>query len=136
MHLPSASLRRSSLRPAPCASAMYEHRFLENIKNIYKSSGKCENQQKYEAILEAAIVSNSEGCTDNILMIPRQYDPTKQPSTIKLLRQISEAWYVKHKTDVCRLGAPKAKHKEIRAGNTLCSNIVKLRGHTKINQKS
>ena len=34
-------------------SAMYEHRCLENIKKLYKSDSKCDNQQQYKAILEA-----------------------------------------------------------------------------------
>ena len=38
-------------------------------------------------------------------------------------------------TDVRRLGAAKSKHKEIKTGNLLWSNISKRRVHTKINQK-
>ena len=46
-------------------SAIYEHRFLENIKNLYKSAGKCDDQQHYKAIIESETVSTPEGCTDN-----------------------------------------------------------------------
>ena len=33
-------------------SDMYEYICLENIKKLYKSSGKCDDQHKYKAILE------------------------------------------------------------------------------------
>ena len=33
-------------------SAMYEHRSLENINNLYKYSGKCDYQQHYKDIIE------------------------------------------------------------------------------------
>ena len=44
-------------------SAMYEHRFLENIKKIYKSSGKCDDQQQYKAIIEASNNGSIWNCT-------------------------------------------------------------------------
>ena len=49
-------------------SAMYEHIFLENIKKLYKYSGKCDYQQHHNAIIEAAMVSSTEGINDNIPM--------------------------------------------------------------------
>ena len=49
-------------------SAMYEHICLEKIKKLYKSSSKCKNKQQYKAILEADVVQNPEGLTDNIPM--------------------------------------------------------------------
>ena len=44
---------------------MYEHRCLENIKKLYKSCGKCGDQQQYKDIVEAAMVSNTEGLNNN-----------------------------------------------------------------------
>ena len=38
-------------------NALYEHKFLENIKKIYKQSGNCDDQQQIKDILEAAMVS-------------------------------------------------------------------------------
>ena len=32
-------------------SAIYEHRCLENIKKLYKSDRKCDNQKQYKAII-------------------------------------------------------------------------------------
>ena len=45
--------------------ALYKHRCLENIKNLYKSAGKCDDQHQYNEILEAAMVSTPEAFTDN-----------------------------------------------------------------------
>ena len=47
---------------------MYEHRCLENIKKLYKSTGKCYHQQQYKAILVAEIISTPEGLTYNSLI--------------------------------------------------------------------
>ena len=58
-------------------------------------------------------------------MTPNQYESTKNPSAIKSLRQFSDTFHVKHRTDVCRLGAAKSKCKAIRSGNMLCSSIAK-----------
>ena len=41
-------------------SDMYEDICLEKIRKLYKSSSKCDDQQKYKAILEAEIVSTPE----------------------------------------------------------------------------
>ena len=49
-------------------SVMYEHRCLENIKKSYKSAGKCDYQQQYKAIIEAEMVSTTEGFIDNCPM--------------------------------------------------------------------
>ena len=34
-------------------SSMYEHRCLENIKELCKTSGKCDDKQQYKAIIES-----------------------------------------------------------------------------------
>ena len=44
---------------------MYEHRYLENIQKLYKYAGKCDDQHKYNSIIEAAMVSTTEIFTDN-----------------------------------------------------------------------
>ena len=41
---------------------------LLNIKKLYKSSVKCDDQQQYKAIIESAMVSTPEGFTDNCPM--------------------------------------------------------------------
>ena len=47
-------------------SAMYEHRCLENIKKLYKSVGKCDEQQEYKTILESAMVFTPGVFTEKI----------------------------------------------------------------------
>ena len=49
-------------------SAMYENIFMENIKNLYKYDGKCDDQQQYKAILGESMVSTTELINDNIPM--------------------------------------------------------------------
>ena len=61
--------------------------------------------------LKVEIVLTPEGQTDKGVMSPSQYDPNKRPSTIKPLCTFLEELDVKHKTDVCRICAVKAKHK-------------------------
>ena len=60
-------------------SSLYQHRFLENIKNLYKSAGKCYNHQQCKAILEAAVVSTTVGLTENCLLShePYEYENSK-----------------------------------------------------------
>ena len=47
---------------------LYEHICLENNKRLYKPSDKCDDQQKYKAILESELVSITKGSTENIPM--------------------------------------------------------------------
>ena len=47
-------------------NAIYEHKYIENIKEINKQSVKCDEQQQFKYILEAAMVSTPEGFTDKI----------------------------------------------------------------------
>ena len=74
-------------------------------------------------MIEAAMVSTPEGCTNNSLMTPNPYVSTKNTSARKSLRQFLDILDVKHNTDVCRLGAAKAKHKAIKTGNLLWSTF-------------
>ena len=47
-------------------NAIYEHKCIENIKNVYKQAGKCDDQKKFKDILEADMFSNPEGFTNDI----------------------------------------------------------------------
>ena len=40
-----------------CNRYSLEHKFLNNIKNIYQHAGKCDDQQNLKDILDAAMVS-------------------------------------------------------------------------------
>ena len=39
---------------------LYENRFLENIKKLYKTTGKYEDQNNYKAMIEAEMASTPE----------------------------------------------------------------------------
>ena len=54
-----------------------------NIKKLYKTAGKCDGQQQYKAMLEAAIVSTPERFTNHSTMTPNPYLSTKQISARK-----------------------------------------------------
>ena len=41
-------------------SAMYEHRRMENIKELYKNYDKCNNQRQYKKIIESVMVSTPD----------------------------------------------------------------------------
>ena len=53
------------IRPSLNNNAIYEHKCLENIKNIHKQAGKCDKQQQFKDIIEATMVSTTEGFTYN-----------------------------------------------------------------------
>ena len=91
---------------------MFEHICLKKIKKLCKSAGNCDNKQQHRAILEAAMVSNPEGFTDNSTISPIQYMIVKKYSARKSLKQFSEQLDVKPKTAVRRLCYAKSKIKE------------------------
>ena len=64
---------------------MFEQKCLQNIKELYKHAGKCDNQQKIKDILEAAIVSTTEGFTNNTPIYPMTPTSPNKPSARKSL---------------------------------------------------
>ena len=112
-------------------SDLYKHRCLENIKKLYKTAGKYEDQQHYKTMIESAMVSTPEGCIEKSPMITNPYVSDKKPSAIKSLHKFTETLDVKHKTDVNRFGGAKAKHKGTKKDNALWSITAKLCDHTK-----
>ena len=66
-------------------NAIYENKFLKNIKKLYKQAGKCKYQKTLIDILEDAIVSTPKGITDNSYISPRTPTPVKKPSAQKSL---------------------------------------------------
>ena len=66
-------------------NAIYEHKCIENTKKLYKQAGKCDNQQQFKEILEDAIVSTSEGFTDNSTISPMISIPVNKPWAQKKL---------------------------------------------------
>ena len=58
-------------------NALFEHRCLQNIRKLYKHSGKFDNQQELRYILEAAMVYTTEVFTDNSPSFPMTPTPVK-----------------------------------------------------------
>ena len=99
-------------------NAIYEYKCLENIKKVYKKSGKCDDQQQFKYIIEDAMVSNPEGFTNNSPIPPRKSPPVKKPSAQKSLCMFTNILEVKKKTAYRQVGAAKSKRKAIKFGNT------------------
>ena len=62
---------------------LFEHKFIQNIKKLYKYAGKCDDQQQLKYILEDAMVSTTELFTCNSLKYPITPTPVKKTSAIK-----------------------------------------------------
>ena len=63
----------------------FEHRCMNNIKNIYQHSGKCDDQQNLKGILESALLSTPEGFLDNSPNVLITSTTFKKPSASKSL---------------------------------------------------
>ena len=66
-----------------CKSSYFEHKILNNIKNIYQHAGKCEDQQNLKDIIDSAMLLTLEGVTyvsPNVLM---ESTPVKKHSARK-----------------------------------------------------
>ena len=74
-----------AINPSLSNNVIYEHKCLENIKTLYKQAGKCDNQQQFKDILEAAMVSTPEGFTNNSRISPMKSSPVKKRSAQKSL---------------------------------------------------
>ena len=71
------------IHPSLSKNAIYEHKYLENIKKLYKQAGKCDDQQQFKDILEADMVSTPEGFTNNSPISPMTSTLVKKPSALK-----------------------------------------------------
>ena len=61
-------------------SAMCEHRCLENINKLYKSSVKIDNKQNYKYMIESVMVPTTKEITNNIAMDIDTSENLKNPS--------------------------------------------------------
>ena len=84
---------------------------MNNVKNIYQHSGKCDNQKNLKDILDAAMVSTTEEITDKIPNVPMKSRPVKKPSARKSLCIFTNILNVKKKQQnvVLELQNPNAK---------------------------
>ena len=94
----------------------------------------CDNQKRYKDILEADMVSTTEGFTNNITIYLRTSTPVKKPSAQKSLCMFTKVLEVK-KNAYRQVGAAKSKRKEINFGNTPLELEQKRNGNSKINEQ-
>ena len=86
------------IHPSLSNNAIYEHKFLENIKKLYKQAGKCDDQQQFKDILEADMGSTPKGFTDNSPISPMKPTAVKKPSAQKSLCMFTNILDVNKKT--------------------------------------
>ena len=65
------------------ARSYFEHRCMNNTKNIYQQAGKCDDQQNLKDIIDAAILSTKEVVTYNSPNVHMTSKPVKKPSASK-----------------------------------------------------
>ena len=82
-----------------------------NIKKLYQHTGKCDGQQQYKDIIEAAMVSTSERFTNNSPRSPTNQTPARKPNERKSLRLFTKILNVKQKTAIRRVKSAKSKLK-------------------------
>ena len=111
----------------------FEHKCLNNIKHIFQHAVKCDDQQKLKDILDASMVSNLEEVTDDSHNVPMTSTPVKKLSASKSLCLFTNILNVKNKRAKCRVGDAKYKRKATKLVNSLCTNKIKQKGHSKIN---
>ena len=109
-HVQTIGIDRSLIR-----NALYEQKYLENIKKVYKQSGKCEYQQQFKDVLEADTVYTTEGFTNDSCISPMTSTPVKKPRAQKSLCLFTNILDVK-KNSTRRVGAAKYNRKAITYG--------------------
>ena len=71
------------IHPSLSNNAIYEHKCLEKNQRLHKQAYKCDNQQQFKDILEAAIVSTPEIFTNKSPIPPITSSTFKKPSARK-----------------------------------------------------
>ena len=92
---------------------------------MYQHAGKCDYQQNLKDILDAAMVSTTEGVTYEIPNVPMTSTPVKKSSARKSLCLFTNILNVKNKTAKCRIGAAKPKHRAMKVSNRLWTKKTK-----------
>ena len=112
-------------------NAIFEHKFLQNIKKLYKNAGNCDDQQQFKNILEFDMVSTLEGLTNNIPRSPRTPTPVKKPIYRKSLCLFTNILDVKKRTATRQVRADRSKCNAIKSGTTPWA----LKPNRKVNSK-
>ena len=66
-----------------CTRTFFQHKYMNNIKKIYRHAGKFDDQQNIKDIIYADMVSTPEGVTDNSPNVPMTSTPVQKPSARK-----------------------------------------------------
>ena len=77
----------------------YEHKCLNNIKNIYQHSGKCDDKQNLKDILDAAMVLTLETVTYDSPNVTTTSTRVTKPITRKSLCLFTNILNVKNKIE-------------------------------------
>ena len=101
-----------------CTRYSFEHKCMNNIKNIYQHAGKCGVQQNIKDIIDTAMVSTPGEVIDNSPNVPMTSIPVKKPSARKSLCLFINILDVKPKTAKCRIMAAKSKHRAMKVGTS------------------
>ena len=97
----------------------FEHRCMNNIKNIYQHAVKCDDQQNLKDIIDAAILSTPDGFADNSHNVHITTTPVKKPSARKSLCLFTNILDVQTKTAKRPFVAAKSRRKAIKVCNSL-----------------
>ena len=89
------------------ARSSFEHKCMNNIKEMYQHAGKCDDQQNLKDIIDADILSTPEGITDNSPNVHMSSKPVKKPSARKSLCLFTNILNVDPKTAKRRFVAAK-----------------------------
>ena len=92
-----------------CTRYYFEHKYMNNIKNIHQHAGKCDDQKNFKDIIYSAMVQTPEGVTDNSPNVPLKSTPFKKPSARKSLCFFINILGVKAKTEKPRIVATESK---------------------------
>ena len=79
-HIKNIGIYKSSF-----TQSSFEHKCMNNIKKIYQPAFKCDDQQNLKDILEAAILSTTEGIIDKSPNAHMKSTPVKKPKAGKSL---------------------------------------------------
>ena len=83
----------------------FEHKCMNNIKNIYQHASNCDDQQNLEVVLDESMVQTPEGVIDHCPNVPMTSTPFKKTSASKSLCLFTNIFDVKKKTAKLRIGA-------------------------------
>ena len=100
-------------------NALFEHKCLNDIKKVYQHTGKCDDQQTFKDILEAAMVSTLEEITDDSPSLPMTQTTFQKPNARKLLCLFTTIFDVKERTAICRVLDEKSTCIAIKSGSIL-----------------